>query len=73
MIHDLKESRGTYLLQELDGTVLKGVFPGERLKRFFLRRGVDDEEEKDINEVEEVVESDVLHQLPPMGGSQNVA
>ena len=37
LINDLKESRGTYLLEELDGTVLEGVFPGERLKRFFPR------------------------------------
>ena len=44
LINDHKESRGTYLLQELDGTVLEGVFPGERLKRFFPRRGVDEEE-----------------------------
>ena len=73
LINNLKELRGTYLLEELDGTVLEGVFPGERLKRFFPRRGVDDEEEKDINEAEEVVESEVLYQLPPMGGSQNVA
>ena len=67
------------MLEELDGTVLEGVFPGERLKRFFPRQGVDDEEEKDtnkegeVNEEEEVVVSEVLHQLPPMGGSQKVA
>ena len=85
LINDLKESRGTYLLEELDGTVLEGVFPGERLKRFFPRRGVDNEqrvdneEEKDINEegevneAEKVVVSEVLHQLLPMGRSQNVA
>ena len=73
LINDLKELRGTSLLEELDGRVLEGVFSGERLKRFFPRQGVDNEEEKDINEAEEVVESEVLHQLPPMGGSQNVA
>ena len=67
------------MLEELDGMVLEGVFPGERLKRFFPRRGVDDEEEKDtneegeVNEAEEVVESEVLHQLLPMGKCQKVA
>ena len=71
------------MLEELDGTVLEGVFPGERLKRFFLRQGVDDEEgvddkegkvnEGEVNEAEEVVVSEVSYQLPPMGGSQNVA
>ena len=74
LINDLKESRGTYLLEELDGAVLEGVFPGARLKRFFPRRGVDDkegkvinEEEKvtneegEVNEAEEVVVSEDLH------------
>ena len=76
------------MLEELDGTVLEGMFLGERLKRFFLRRGVDDEEEVDdeegkvkkgkvnegeLNEAEKVVVSEVLHQLPPMGGIQKVA
>ena len=65
------------MLEELDGMVLEGMFPGERLKRFFLRqgvdneRGVDDKEEK-FNEAEEVVVSEEIHQLPPMGRSQNV-
>ena len=62
-------------MEELDGTVLEGMFLGERLKRFFPRRGVDDEKvnKEEVNEAEEVVVSEVLHQLPPMGGSQNVA
>ena len=69
-------------MEELDGIVLEGVFPVERLKRFFPRRGVDDEEgvdydeekvnEAEVNEAEEVVVSEVLHQLPPMGRSQNM-
>ena len=72
------------MLEELDGTVLEGVFPGERLKRFFPRRGVDDEEgvdkekevddnEGEVNGAEEVFMSEASYQLPPMGGSQNVA
>ena len=50
-----------------NGMVLKGMFLGERLKRFFPRRGVDNEEEKDnneeeeVNEAEEVVVSKELH------------
>ena len=73
LINDLEELRGTYLLQELDSMVLEGVFPRERLKRFFPRQGVDDEEgkcneeekvtnkEEEVNEVEEVVVSKELH------------
>ena len=51
------------------------MFPGERLKQFFPRREVDNEEEKDtnkeeeVNEAEEVVVSEELHQLLPTGGS----
>ena len=45
LIEEVKESRGTYLLKELDGTLLDGVYPGERLKRSFPRRGVDQPEE----------------------------
>ena len=41
LVNDLKESRGTYLLEELKGMMLEGVFPGERLKQFFLRREVE--------------------------------
>ena len=37
---EVKKTRGTYLLSELDRTIMDSVFPGERLKRFFLRRGV---------------------------------
>lgn len=40
-IKEVRLDRGTYKLAELDGALLSGVFPGERLKRFFLRRGVD--------------------------------
>ena len=49
LIVEVKKTRGTYLLSELDGTIMDGVFPGERLKRFFPRRGVaaDAEDEAD--------------------------
>jgi hypothetical protein len=32
--------KGTYTLEELDGTLLSGTYAGNRLKRFFLRQGV---------------------------------
>ena len=48
------------MLEELDSMVLEGVFLGERLKWFFPRRGVDDEE-GEVNEAEEVVVSKELH------------
>ena len=40
-IADIAEDRGTYMLAELDGTALSGVYPGERLKEFFPLRGID--------------------------------
>ena len=40
-ITDMAEDRGTYMLAELDGTALSGVYLGEGLKEFFLRRGID--------------------------------
>lgn len=36
-IAEVNPERGTYKLKELDGTELKGFFPGERVKRFFPR------------------------------------
>ena len=32
-----KEDRGTYQLAELDGVVMKGYFPGDRVKKFTKR------------------------------------
>ena len=32
-----QEDRGTYQLAELDGTVLGGYFPGDRIKKFLMR------------------------------------
>ena len=40
-ITDMAEDRGTYMLAELDSTVLSGVYSGEQLKEFFLQRGID--------------------------------
>ena len=40
-ITDMAEDRGTYMLAELDGTALSGVYLGEQLKEFFPRRGID--------------------------------
>ena len=53
----------TYLLDELGGTELSGVYAGDRLKRFFQRDGiepedeeVDEEEDNDDNASEGSVE-----------------
>ena len=55
----------TYLLDELGGTELSGVYAGDRLKRFFQRDGiepedeeVDEEEDNDDNASEESVDED---------------
>ena len=37
---------GTYLLDELDGTGLSGVYTGDRLKKFILREGIKPEDEE---------------------------
>ena len=37
---------GTYLLDELDGTELSGVYAGDRLKKFFQRQGIEPEDEE---------------------------
>ena len=60
LVVEVKETRGTYLLSELDGTAMDGVFPGERLKRFFPRRGVTAEAEGELAEEddEEMAETD---------------
>ena len=57
---EVNKTRGTYLLSELDGTIMDGIFPGEQLKRFFLRRGVaaDAEVEEDAEAGERDVEPD---------------
>ena len=58
LVVEVKKARGTYLLSELDGTIMDGVFPGEQLKRFFLRRGVAVKAEEDAEEGERDVELD---------------
>ena len=64
-ITDMAEDRSTCMLAEVDGTALSSVYPGERLKEFFPRRGIDrqevegyeenaaDDEEMGENEAEE--------------------
>ena len=56
---------GTYLLDELDGTELSGVYAGDRLKKFFQREGiepedgeVDEEEDNDDITSEESMDED---------------
>jgi len=51
---------GTYLLNELDGTELQGIFAGDQIKKFFARYGVEDDKaevpEEIVEEVEELDE-----------------
>ena len=37
---------GTYLLDELDGTELSGVYAGDRLKKFCQGEGIEPEDEE---------------------------
>src|SRR5258705_7145652 len=62
LVVEVKETRGTYLLSELDGTAIDGVFPGERLKQFFPRRGVaaDAEVEEEVTEEDDNVDGSVV-------------
>ena len=46
-ITGVREDRGTYELEELDHTPLKGYFPGARLKQFYPRYGVEIKEEEE--------------------------
>ena len=43
-IRQIKEDCGTYLLNELDGTQLKGTYAGDRIRQFFPREGILDDE-----------------------------
>ncbi len=36
-IQQADQEKGTYLLEELDGTLLHNIFPGNRLKKFVVR------------------------------------
>ena len=56
---------GTYLIDELDGTELSGVYAWDRLKKFFQREEiesedeeVDEEEDNDDNASEKCVDQD---------------
>ena len=59
---------GLYLLEELDGTELSGVYAGDRLKKFFQREGMEPEDEEVYEEEynvdnasEESVDEDYCH------------
>jgi len=51
---------GTYLLNELDGTELQGIFAEDRIKKFFARYGLKDDKaevpEEIVEELEELDE-----------------
>ena len=66
----IKEARldlGTYLLSELDGAKLNGVYAGDRLKRFFQREGIELDEAENAaesgpeEEVEEETDDKQVH------------
>jgi len=52
-IRQITQDRGTYLLEELDGTKLEGIYAGDRVKRFHPRYGVEDEDEAEGADEEE--------------------
>jgi len=47
---------GTYLLNELDGMELQGIFAGDRMKKFFVMYGVEDDKAEVPEEIVEEVE-----------------
>ena len=51
LIREARLDVGTYLLSELDGAKLNGVYAGDRLKRFFQREGIE------LDEAENAAES----------------
>ena len=59
--------KGTYELEEFDGTRVPGTHPGNRLKKFVKRKGfyepVEDEDEDD----EEEEEGDEMNEVEEMG------
>ena len=52
-IRDIAEDRGTYLLDELDGTQLEGIIAGDRIKKFHPRYGLEEEDENQGNNEED--------------------
>ena len=52
LIRVARPDLGTYLLDELDGAELSGVYAGDRLKNFFQREGIEPEDEE-VDEEEE--------------------
>jgi len=44
-IREIAEDKGTYLLDELDGTQLDGIIVGDRIKKFHPRYGVEEAED----------------------------
>jgi hypothetical protein len=39
-VQTVVQDKGTYILQELDGSLLAGTFAGNRLKKFIQRKGI---------------------------------
>ncbi|KAF8418390.1 hypothetical protein EV426DRAFT_707510 [Tirmania nivea] len=49
-IRGIREDRGTYLLEGLDSTEMKGIYAGDRIKSFFVRHGVEVEDKELVEE-----------------------
>jgi len=52
-IGQIAQDRGTYLLEELDGLKLEGIFTGDHVRRFHLRYGVESEHENESEDEDE--------------------
>jgi len=68
-VRNANQKKGTYELEEFDGTPVPGTHPGSRLKKFVRREGfyepVDQQEEE---EQEEKEEDSALVDRPPHSG-----
>ena len=72
LIREARLDLGTYLLSELNGTELNGVYAGHRLKKFFQRDGIEPDkndaeseqsepsEQQEIEEIEDEEDGDIL-------------
>jgi len=62
-IREIRQDRGTYLLSELDGTEMKGIYAGDRIKKFNTRYGVEGGESESEGENAEDAEDEREEEL----------
>ena len=67
-IREICQDRGTYLLSELDGTEMKGIYAGDRIKKFYARYGVEDggESESEAEDVEDMEDTEDTEDMEDM-------